>query len=113
MPNGKAAKSRRLQEEHEATNLPDPDKFLANADFVLNTLDPPEDCELTGLSREIWYQFEDNKPTVYDFANKINLWRNIQDHISVKPNRHNLYNSPVYILVNISISINSQIKTHA
>lgn len=60
-----------------------PDRFLEETDFLTDTLEPPESHELMGLSREIWQKFVDNKPTEYDFVNKINLWRNFIAHLRV------------------------------
>ena len=61
----------------------EPDKLYKNLEVLLKTISPPEDVELKGLSKEIWDKFEENKQTILQFTNKINLWNRLNKEIKV------------------------------
>lgn len=59
-----------------------PDEFLKKSS-VLKTLEPPDNFHMQGLSKEIWHKFNDNKQTIDEFRNKINLWKQLNKWIQV------------------------------
>lgn len=57
------------------------DTFEKNPDFMLNAPNAPEHCNLTGLSKQIWDKYQDNKQTENDFHNKVLAWKGILELI--------------------------------